>query len=416
MRWRVSLIPLIILALPVHAQPPAASPPGLLPAALARSLLDQDPSVAAARAGLDAARQDADLLERSPYEWNARLSSQRRTLQEGAAYQEWSAGVERPLRLPNKASADRNIAHATLEEAEARHGEALHEAARDLLSLWLDSLAAENASALASDTRLSVQANLAAVEKRLRAGDASKLDLSLAQAELAEQQRLENDAKTQATVAGRRLQARFPGLESDRKAWPVVQPLQSDNAYWRERILAESDELKIVQTQLQKAQAEAERARAEKMPDPTLGIYTASEVGGRERISGFSVSMPIPDGRRGVRAARATQLVEVLGQQVETKRRELIAMIDSAVANTEGSYASMQLADAGAKTMQDNAYLMQRAYSLGEADLQALLLARRQATAAAQNALSAKAMAAKNYYLLLIDAHLIWDLHHDSPK
>ena len=63
--------------------------------------------------------------------------------------------------------------------------------------------------------------------------------------------------------------------------------------------------------------------------------------------------------------------------------------------------------------MQENARLMQRAYALGEAELQALLLARRQATTALSNTLQAQAAALKGYYGLLVDAHLIWDLEHD---
>ncbi|OFZ96133.1 MAG: hypothetical protein A2Z44_04195 [Betaproteobacteria bacterium RBG_19FT_COMBO_58_11] len=90
------------------------------------------------------------------------------------------------------------------------------------------------------------------------------------------------------------------------------------------------------------------------------------------------------------RAARSLQLVEVMRQQVESKKRAL---------------------EASALAMHDKARLMQRAYALGEADLQALLLARRQATA--QSALAARAGAAKSYYRLLIDAHLIWDLDHE---
>ncbi len=409
---RLTLLSLFALAFSVHAAPEAETP-GLLPTQMVRPLLEQDPSVAAARAGLEAARQEAGLLESSPYEWTARLSSQRRTLQEGTAYQEWNAGIERPLRLPGKASADRNIGQATIEEAEARYGEALHEAAQALLSLWLDWLAAENGRELASINRQSAANNLSAVEKRLRAGDASKLDVSLAQADLAEQQRVDNDAKTQATVAWGRLHARFPGLGQEMKTWPAPVALKQNAAFWRERILAESDELKTAQAQLQKAQAEAERARADKLPDPTVGIYTASEAGGRERITGLSVSMPIPGGQRGQRTERSLQLVEVLRQQVESKKRALEAEIANAIASTEGAYVSLQLAEAGAAAMQDNARLMQRAYALGEADLQSLLLARRQATAAAQSALAARALAVKSYYRLLIDAHLVWDLDHE---
>lgn len=407
------LLLIILFGFALSAQADAPETPDLLPAQTARPLLEQDPSVAAARAALEAARQEAALLDGSPYEWSARLSSQRRSLQEGPSYQEWSAGIERPLRLPGKASADRNMGQATMEEAEARYGEALHEAAQALLSLWLDWLAAERGRELADVNRQSAADNLNAAEKRLRAGDASKLDVSLAQADLAEQQRMANDAKTQAAVAWGRLYARFPALGQEWKTWPRPMPLKQNAAYWRERILAESDVLKTAQAQLQKAQAEAERARADKLPDPTVGIYTASEVGGRERITGLSVSMPIPSGQRGQRATRSLQLVEAMRQQVESKKRELEAEIAGAIASAEGAQIGLQLAETGAAAMQDNARLTQRAYALGEADLQSLLLARRQATAAAQSALAARALAVKSYYRLLIDAHLVWDLDHE---
>lgn len=392
---------------------PLPETPGLLPTPIARPLLEQDPSVAAARAGLEAAKQEAGILDSSPYEWNARLSSQRRTLQSGPGYQEWNAGIERTLRLPGKAAADRNIGKATVEEAEARYGDAKHEAARELLTLWLDALNAERAYELAGTNGQSAQENLSAVEKRARAGDAAKLDVSLAQAELAEQKRVVNDAKTQAAVAWARLQARFPGLGHQFTVLPTPLPLKENAAFWRERILAQSDELKTVQAQLQRAQAQTERARADKVPDPTVGLYNASEVGGQERITGIMISIPIPGGQRNLRAAKAVHSAEVTRHEVELRKRQLDAEIASNVAAAEGAYESLQIAETGASAMQNNAKLMQRAYSLGEAELQALLTARRQATAAAQNALAARSSALKSYYLLLIDAHLIWDLEHD---
>lgn len=79
----------------------------------------------------------------------------------------------------------------------------------------------------------------------------------------------------------------------------------------------------------------------------------------------------------------------------------------------QGAYKCLQIVNASAAATRENARLMQRAYLLGEAKLQALLLARRQATAATNNALQAQATALKGYYGLLVDAHLIWDLAHD---
>lgn len=412
MMIRLLLIGLLTVSGTAQAIQPV-NPPGLLPTEIARPLLEQDPGVAAARAGLDVALQEAGILDKSPYEWTARTTGQQRRLESGPRYNEWNLGIERTIRLPGKAAADGNIGKATVEESQARYGEALHEAARELMALWVDWLAAERARELVKLNLQSTQASLETVEKRFRAGDASKLDLSIARAELAEQRRMDNDAKTQAFAAWSRLSTRFPGISRQAVTLPTPAPIGEDTASWRDRILAESDELKVLQTQMQKAQAHAERARADKTPDPTLGVYTASEIGGRERISGVMISMPIPGSVRDLRSAKAIAAVEVSHQEVELKRRQLETGIASAIVTAQGAYDSLQIANEGAAAMQENASLMQRAYALGEAELQALLLAHRQATDAMNNSLQAQITALKAYYGLLVDAHLIWELEHD---
>ena len=412
MMIRLLLISVLTLTGTAQALQPL-NPPGLLPTAIARRLLEQDPRVAAARAGLEVAQQEAGILDQSPYEWTTRVTGQRRTLDTGPRYGEWIAGIERTIRLPGKASADRNIGKATIEESQAAYGEALHEAARELMALWVDSLVAERARELAADNLQSTQESLTAVEKRFRAGDASKLDSSIARAELADQRRLDNDAKTQASAAWSRLSTRFPGITRQMMALPAPPPIVESAALWRDRILAESDELKVAQSRLQKAQAMADRAHADRIPDPTFGLHTASEIGGRERIAGATISIPIPGGVRNSRSARAVANVEVRRHDVELTKRQLETAIASAIVTARGAYDSLQIANEGAVATQENARLTQRAYSLGEAELQALLLARRQATGAVTSALQAQAAALKGYYRLLVDAHLIWDLEHD---
>lgn len=412
MRNRLLLMSMLALASVAHAVEPI-TPPGLMPTTIARALLDQDPRVAAARAGLEVARQESAILDQSPHEWTAKVAGQRRALDNGPRYREWNAGIERTIRLPGKAAADRSLGKATVEESEARHGEAVREAAKELLMLWVDWLAAELGRELAATNLQSGQEALVAVDKRMRAGDASKLDLSITRAELAEHRRMDSDTKAQAAAAWSRLSVRFPGVPRQMVALPSPMPIGEDETFWRERILAESDELKLVWTQLRQSQAHAARARAEKTPDPTLGIYTASEVGGQERVSGVTLSIPIPGGARELRNTKASAAVAVSHQEVELKKRQLEADIASAVAIARGAYDSLQVANEGASATQENAALMQRAYTLGEAELHALLLTKRQATTALGNALQAQAAALKAYYGLLVDAHLIWDLEHD---
>ena len=411
MMIRLLLIGLMITGTARAVQP--VNPPGLLPAEIARPLLEQDPGVTAARAGLEVALQEAGILDKSPYEWIARSTGQQRRVENGPRYNEWMVGIERTLRLPGKAAADRNLGKATVEASHARYGEARHEAARELMGLWVDWLHAENAHTLARQNRQATQESLIAVDKRVRAGDASKLDLNLARAELADQRRLENDAKTQAATAWARLSTRFPGVTLQAQALPTPLPLGEEAAFWRERILAQSDELKLAQMQLVVDQAHAERARQDRVPDPTLGVQTASEVGGRERLAGVTISMPIPGGQRNARSAKAMATVEVSRRDVEFRQRQLETEIAGTVATAQGAYNSLQIANEGTVAMQQNAVLMQRAYTLGEAELQALLLARRQANAAMNSALQAQVTALKAYYGLLVDAHLIWDLEHD---
>ncbi|MCA1926183.1 MAG: TolC family protein [Thiobacillus sp.] len=403
-----------LLAISATAQAmQAVNPPGLLPAEIARPLLEQDPGVAAARAGLDVARQEAGILDKSPHEWTARASGQQRRLDNGPRYNEWNVGIERTIRLSGKAEADRKLGKATVEASQARYGEALHKSARELMALWVDWLAAERARELAEASVQSMRASLDAVDKRVRAGDASKLEMSIARAELAEQRRLDNDARTRAATAWARLSTRFPGVRRQVMALPAPLLIGEDAAAWRDRILAQSDELKVIRAQMQMAQAHAERARADRIPDPTLGGYTASEVGGNERLYGVMLSVSIPGRARDVRNAKAIAALEVSRREVEFKQRELESEIAGAFATARGAYDSMLIAQDGAAAMQENAALMQRAYALGETDLQDLLLARRQATAAMNNALQAQAAALQAYYGLLIDAHLIWELDHD---
>jgi outer membrane protein TolC len=392
------------------AQPPT---PGLLPTELVRPLIDRDPEVAAARGTRQVAQQDALLTRASPYEWTARATTQRRRVEPGVRYSEWNVGLERTLRLPQKARADRDIATATVDEGEARYGEALHETARTLLDLWLNWTEAEQNALLATSQVRAATDNFIAVEKRVKAGDAAKLDAGIARAELGEQQRAASDAKTAANVAWARLNSRFPDMPRRFSAVPEAVPLDTEPGQLRARIIEQSDELKISEALLSKAKAHTARARADRIPDPTVGVFTASEFGGRERMTGVMLSIPIPGTIRRGRADRSVHAAEVSYQEHELKKRELDAIISATLASANGAYESWQIAESSAEAMRGNSQLLQRAYTLGEADLQALLTSRRQAATAAQSALTTKVAAARAYYSLLVDAHLVWDMDHD---
>ncbi len=396
----------------VYSAPAQLQPEGLLSTEIVGPLLAADPAVAAAQADSAVAQQEAKLIQRSPYEWNVSATQQRRRVDDGLAspsrYREWNASIERTLRLPNKRAADFVIADATLAAAQANYQQALRATKLQLLTLWLNALSSQQAHELAVSALSQMQESVGVVTKRLRAGDASQLELKLASAELAEQRRIENAAKTLAQLSADALATRFPGLQLTPIVLANATEIDADLDFWRTQIVAESGALKVAAAELKRADAQADRARADRIPDPTFGVFRGSEADGGERITGITISIPIPGGARTAQSAKAIAARERAQQELALLKRKLDVEISSNFRRAKGAQKNAALASESAKLMADTAALTQRAFALGEVDLPLLLLAQRQANLAASAALAARAEALIAYYQLLLDANMIW--------
>lgn len=399
---------------PVAVFVPQAAPDGLPANERARALIDNDPRVVQARRSLDAARHRAEMLKVGPHEWTARASAQKRRYSNGPGDStEWSVGLERAFRIGGKAALDRQLAEAQLRLAEAQLGEAKHDSARDLLEFMVGWQAAEHVRKLWETQAGFAQDNLKAVSTRRRAGDASLLDENVANADVADVQRQLSNARTEEAKQRARFAARFG--EQPLQPLPATDPiaLQPEASLWRERILGESDVLKIAQQELQQAELKAKRFSADRIADPTFGVHTASEARGSERVIGISISIPLGGTYRNAQISEALQQAEASRAALERVQRDLEAEVAQNLAEAAGSLERWQFAEKARTASQQNAQLTQRAYSLGEADLQAVLIARRQALDGALGAAQARIDSLRARYRLLVDAHLIWDLHDD---
>ena len=411
--------PLLVLCMAALAAPAQASelvaraPAGLPSTELAQAWLQQDPGVKEAAAGLEAAEQAAGLLRVSPNEWILKVGTQRRRFTTGPESDEWSAQVERTIRWPNKRSLDRRLANAEGELAEAVYGEALHEAARDLVALYTQWAGAVRASALTAEQVKFSDENLRVVRLRQRAGDASALEVNAVEADAAQVRgRLSGALSTQRKALAK-LQIRFPGADVQAPALADPKAIDEAEQVWKARVLTTSDPLKIAQVHLQQAELTASRARADRLPDPTIAIHTASEANSNEKIIGASVTVPIPGRYRNHQLGRALGRVEMARAALDRQRRIIEFEVAEAYADATGSFERWRLAEESAARTGESARLTQRGYSLGEVDLQTLLLARKQAVEAVDSALDARVAALMSYYRLLVDAHLVWGLEHE---
>ncbi|AVK07743.1 hypothetical protein APB27_18210 [Pseudomonas aeruginosa] len=398
----------LVFPLQVFAQP--VTPSDLPPDELARAAIEQEPSVLKARHALEAASHTGRKIAASPYEWSVGIDGQRRRYDTGGNSNEWSARIERPIRIGGKAELDQDLGDTTERIARAELAEARHEAARALADLWIDWLAAIQARELAKEQLGFAESSASAVAGRRRAGDASLLDLNAAQADAAEARRKLDVALAQEAKAILRLRSRFPSLVMEPR--PLSEPveLELDEAQWRERVLAESDTLRIMQASLKRAELTAERARADRIPDPTVGIFTASEARRSERIVGISVSIPLGGTYRRETMLEALKQADVARAELERQRKEIDLATAETINDARTALRRWKLAEQSTQMAQENAKLGQRGYGLGEGDLQSLLLLRRQSVDAAGASLSSRIEALKARNRLLIDAHLIFGL------
>ncbi len=399
------------LAIPAYAQELAPrSPAGLPPTELVQPWLQQDPNVQAALSDIEAAVHSAGMLRVSPNEWNATYSTQRRRYASAPESNERTAQLERTIRLPNKRLLDRKLANAETQLADAGYGDALQTAAHDFVELYTQWAGAVRARELMQEQITFGEESLRVVRLRQRAGDASTLEVNAIEADAAEIRRRMSNAISEERKALASLKIRFPG--ADVKPLALAEPgnIEEPEDVWKARILAISDPLKRAQIQLDQAELTASRARADRLPDPTVGVFAASEAYSNEKIVGFSLSVPIPGRYRNHQLGFALNKVNTARAMRDRQQRLVEMEVAETYADAIGNYERWRLAEESAAKTRESANLTQRAYSLGEVDLQTLLLSRRQAVEAADSALDARVSALKSYNTLLVDAHLIWGL------
>lgn len=406
---------LVVMVMPLAAQAQGMPTPAWLPVTgQAREWIERDASVAMARHGTAAAAHAARALTAGSQEWALRLQAQQRQFDDGSpSSREWQAHVERPMRVNGKSELDRQLGSIEVDLARAQLGEARHESARALADMWLAALAARQREGLAGQQLALAEANRVAVQKRRRAGDAALLDEQQAQADVGEAQRELTAARTALAKAQVGLQTRFGAQAGADAQLPDVGEPDSAEAAWLMRVLEEADIIKARQAAWQRARLTSMRARADRVPDPVVGVFAASEARGRERLVGLSLTLPLGGAYRDQRSSQLAREADMAESAVEMARREVEQQARETWADASGSRERWQLSRQTAALAADNARLIQRAYALGEADLQALLIARRQAGQSSMAALEAQVEAARWAARLLIDAHQIWDLAHD---
>ena len=404
----------LLASLAALATAATASIPGLPAEDAALAAIDQDPVLLQARHALQAARHGAAMQRQGSYEWTLGSTVQRRRSDGSPSQREWSAQLERTVRIGGKAELDRRLGDSSEALAQSQLAIAHTEAALRLLEGWLDWRGAQLGERLLAEQLQLAEQNLRAVALRHKAGDAARLELRLAESDVSEMRRQQGLAQAATARAEAALRHRYPGLAlpaelpaalaaepSADPALPVELGPVSVAADGHPRLAAAAQSLEL-------ARLAAQRVRADRVPDPTIGVFSASEAGGSERVTGISLSIPLSGRYREQASRQALQQLEMAQAAFEQQRRELELQLNLLTQEVSGSAARWQQASGTAQALREIAALTQKAYAAGEADVHALLLARRQALEALSTAQAARLDALRAQARLLVETGRLW--------
>jgi len=317
--------------------------------------------------------------------------------------------------LFNKVGIDEDIGAASVARAEYALGDARHEAARTLLQLWF-AWQREQAQTVLWQQQVDLLKQQAQMtEKRVKAGDAPRLELNQALAAVAQASVSWHQAQLRAQLAGNDLTRQYPAIQLPEKLpFAVPQVVEQDFSFWKSRVLEHNHELGMVQEQSRVQHLLAQRSRADLLPDPTVGVRYANEAGGSEKVAGVYVSVPLSFGQRSATAEGAAQQATIAADQEAFVNRRLESDIYATYTHAVNSYSTWHQAREAAQAIRSNAELVAKAYSLGENSLSDSLIARRSAleSSLAENLEQLDANEAR--YRLLLDAHQLWPLDNED--
>jgi len=391
----------------------AETMPNLPPTEIVSRVLLENLSVQASAGQIRVEEANRNRLEAGLYEWNVRLGAQQRYSRPATGtderFNEWSAAIERPLRLPGKSGLDSELGAAGVSLAETAHGDALHETSRNLLKSWFVWLKESASAAQWAEQLALLDKQSKAIQRRQQLGDAARLEAIQAEAAQAQAEAQLAQARVRQQTAGEDLRRRYPGLPlvtQNAIAEPI--PVDGTETDWINAILEHSHELELARGETQRAQIIAGRASHDRLPDPTVGFHVSRERAGEDQIFGAYISIPLPGGARRASSDAALALADVAGRREAATTQKITAESAILYQSATTAFSTWQASRSAAGRLVQAADMTARAYQLGEGSLNDLLAARRQANEAQLAAHLAQLDALELRYRLLLDAHRLW--------
>ena len=317
------------------------------------------------------------------------------------------------MRLPGKARLDRELGRLGREVAGLQLADAEHQAARLLLAQWMEWLRAKGGVAQAQAQLELVQRDRDAIARRVTAGDAARRDLDSAQAALSQAHAQATAAAARCEAARIALRTTFPSIPLPARAPALPEPVADDADAQRhiDHIVSRSHEIGAAEREAERLDRAALRARAERRPDPSVGLRWLDERGGEERSLGVVVSIPFGGAARSATADAQRASAEAGSAMAESMRRMIQREAEQTVRHADAAWRLWRDSRQALEAVRASTTKVRRAYALGEAGIAELIAAQRQEQESALAESDARANALEAALLIRVDAHELW---HDA--
>lgn len=344
-----------------------------------------NPALRAAQSTFHAAR--GQLAEsRAPLFNNPEVSLERgrtRIPNADERYRAWGLGISQTFEIAGQQSRRRDAAEAELAAVEANVADTRVQLRAEVEQRFVQLLALQLRAAVERETVALAEQADATMQKRLEAGEVSKLDRNIAAVEA-------ERARNQLTQIEERITEARAELATLLQLPPSAMPevtgdLRRDGPYTLDQLLgkaAQRHRLVSLARREEAARSRLDLERASRYPDVTLGVTTGRDGPAemRENLVGFSVSVPLPLFKRND-AGIGRALTELTQAQIERQaaERDTLAGVRAQwLRVTQLEARTRRLRESVGKTLEENQRLSRRAFQEGEIGTSELVLVNRQ--------------------------------------
>jgi len=349
---------------------------------------ENNPQLRSTRAAVDAA--EGELADSRGLLWNnPQLFAERRRREvpqppdPGRTDREWTVGLSQTFEIAGQQGARKSAAEQSLAATQAVIAETRRQLRAEVEIRFVRVLSLQQRIGTEEQTVKLIEDAAAAVGKRVAAGEDSRLDGNLAKVE-AERARNQVAALREQLVQARAELAST--LQLPAATLPEVEgTLDRDAPYTLDELMAAAQQrslLRVLDHREAAAKSRLDLERAAVYPDVTLGLGTSREgpAGTQDKITGLSISLPLPLFRRNATGiGRAS--TEFTQAQIEKQaaNRDVRAQVTALWQQLENLQSRVKrLSESVLPGLGENQRLSVLSFRAGEIGLLQLLLVNRQ--------------------------------------